>query len=241
MTPLVLKFPLGERTFLTVAEAGPADAASLLIHARRVAGESDFLNAGPCERALTLAAQVAFLRRLRSHDAGFVLKGMVAGRLVAVLSIVRPTQPRLRHRAELGLTVRAAHWGQGIGHRMGAVAIALAKARGLRKLNLRVRADNRRAIRLYLALGFSEEGLSPRALCVRGRFFAEVMMGLCQDRSQPGTSTPSAESWREAASAQPRLAKGLAGLGCRMVPTATSKPASAIRARLLAKLPTPTT
>jgi len=241
MTRLPVRFSIDERGSLTVAEAGPRDAASLLTHARQVARESDFLSAGPGERTRRLEAQVAFLRRLQSNGAGFVLKGMVGGRLVAVLSVVRPTQPRLRHRAEIGLTVRAAHWGQGIGHRMGAVAIALATVRGLRKLNLHVRADNRRAIRLYLALGFSQEGLSPRALCVRGRFFAEVMMGLCLDPSQPGTSIPSAESWREAAAAQPRLARGLAGLGCRIVPTATSKPDSAIRARLLAKLPTPTT
>ena len=64
---------------------------------------------------------------------------------------------------------------------MSEVAVAVAAERGVRKLNLRVRADNRRAIRLYQALGFSREGLSPRALCVRGRFFAEVMMGLCLD------------------------------------------------------------
>jgi len=164
-----------------VGEAGPSDAASLLNHARQVARESDFLSAGPGERALTLEAQVALLRRLRSKHRGFVLKGTSGGRLVAVLSVVRPNQPRLRHRAELGLTVRAAHWGQGIGRRMGEAAIALAAEQGLRKLNLRVRADNRRAIQLYQALGFSREGLSPRALRVRGRFFAEVMMGLCLD------------------------------------------------------------
>ena len=179
MTRLPLRFAIGKARFLTVAEAGPADAASLLNHARQVARESDFLNAGPGERVLTLQAQVAFLRRLRTNHTGFVLKGTIGGRLVAVLSVVRPSQPRLRHRAELGLTVRAAHWGQGIGCRMGKAAIALAAQHGLRKLNLRMRADNRRAIELYRALGFTEEGLSPRALCVRDRFFAEVMMGLC--------------------------------------------------------------
>jgi ribosomal protein S18 acetylase RimI-like enzyme len=62
---------------------------------------------------------------------------------------------------------------------MGEAAIALAVEHGLRKLNLRVRADNRHAIQLYRALGFSREGLSPRALCVHGGFFAEVLMGLC--------------------------------------------------------------
>jgi RimJ/RimL family protein N-acetyltransferase len=127
---------------------------------------------------------VAFLRRLQSNDAGFVLKGTIGGRLVAVLSVVRPSQPRLHHRAELGLAVRAAHWGHGIGRRMSEVAIALAAERGLRKLNLRVRADNRRAIGLYRALGFSREGQSPRALCVHGHFFAEVMMGLCLPMSK---------------------------------------------------------
>ena len=179
MTRLPLRFAIGEARFLTVAEAGPADAASLLNHARQVARESDFLNAGPGERVLTLQAQVAFLRRLRTNHTGFVLKGTIGGRLVAVLSVVRPSQPRLHHRAELGLTVRAAHWGQGIGRRMGEAAIALAAQHGLRKLNLRVRADNRRAIELYRALGFVQEGRSPRSLCVRDRFFAEVMMGLC--------------------------------------------------------------
>ena len=183
MTRLPLSFPLGGRRFLTVAEAGPADAASLLTHARQVARESDFLNAGPGERALTLEAQMAFLRRLQSNDAGFVLKGTIGGRLVSILSVVQPTLPRLRHRADFGLTVRAAHWGHGIGRRMGDVAIAVAAEHGLRKLNLRVRADNRRGIGLYQRLGFSREGLSPRALCVRGLFFAEVMMGLCLDRA----------------------------------------------------------
>ena len=193
MTQLPLRFPVGEPRFLTVAEAGPADAASLLNHARQVARESDFLNAGPGERLPdTKEAQVAFLRRrLRTNHTGFVLKGTIGGRLVAVLSVVRPNQPRLRHRAEFGLTVRAAHWGQGTGRRMGEAAIALAAEHGLRKLNLRVRADNRRAIELYRALGFVPEGLSPRSLCVRGRFFAEVMMGLC-------LATPEPKPWRRA-------------------------------------------
>ncbi len=57
MTRLSISLPLSERRFRTVVEAGPADAASLLTHARKVARESEFLNAGPGERALTLLAQ----------------------------------------------------------------------------------------------------------------------------------------------------------------------------------------
>jgi RimJ/RimL family protein N-acetyltransferase len=169
-------------------QADPADAALLLTHARGAARESSFLNAGPGERALTVEMQRAFLRQLHAHQTGFVLNGMIGDRLVAVLTLVRPKQPRLRHRAEIGLTVRSAHWGQGIGRRMGQVAVALARSQGLRKLNLRVRSDNHRAIRLYQSLGFFREGESPRALCIDGRFFSEVMMGLGLDpRRRPPT------------------------------------------------------
>jgi len=190
MKPLPCRFPLVDGKTLIVARAGPTDAASLLTHARCVARESNFLSAGPGERALTAEAQAAFLRRLRASDTGLVLKGMLGGRLVAVLSLVRPRQPRQHHRAEMGLTVRAAHWGQGIGQHMAALAIALARTQGVRKLNLRVRADNRRALRLYHSLGFVREGVSPRALRIAGRFFAEVAMGLSLDprpRRRPST------------------------------------------------------
>lgn len=166
---------------LSVSLAQAADSQALINHARAVASESDFLKAGPGERHLTPTLQAAFLNRLCAQDLGFVLKGERRGRLVAVLTVVRPSHPRLHHRAELGLTVRSSHWGQGIGRRMAELGIRLAQAQGIRKLNLSVRADNPRALRLYRSLGFLEEGTSSRALCVGQRFFSDVHMGLCVD------------------------------------------------------------
>jgi RimJ/RimL family protein N-acetyltransferase len=64
---------------------------------------------------------------------------------------------------------------------MAEVGIRLAQDLGVRKLNLSVRADNQRALRLYRSLGFEAEGRTARALRVGGRFFAEVNMGLCLD------------------------------------------------------------
>jgi RimJ/RimL family protein N-acetyltransferase len=166
---------------LLVAQAGVEDAKILLKHTRQVAGESDFLKAGPGERTLTARLQAAFLNRLQTQHLGFILKGERGGRLVAVLTVVRPQQPRLHHRAELGLTVRADHWGQGIGHGMATLGIRLAQAQGVRKLNLSVRADHQRALRLYRSLGFKREGISARALRVGRRFYSEIQMGLCLD------------------------------------------------------------
>lgn len=166
---------------LTVALAEATDSQALVRHARLVAGESEFLQSGPGERRLTAELQRAFLDRLRHQRLGFMLKGQVGRRLVAVLTVVRPPHTRLYHRAELGLTVRASHWGQHIGRHMADVGIRLAQDLGVRKLNLSVRADNQRALRLYHSLGFEEEGRTARALRVGGLFFTEVNMGLCLD------------------------------------------------------------
>ena len=48
----------------------------------------------------------------------------------------------------------------------------------VRKVNLEVRADNARAIALYVRLGFREEGRVTRAFCIEGRFFDGLVMGL---------------------------------------------------------------
>ncbi|HJM55982.1 MAG TPA: GNAT family N-acetyltransferase, partial [Planctomycetota bacterium] len=56
--------------------------------------------------------------------------------------------------------------------------IAWAEGTGIvRKINLRVREDNTRAIRLYERSGFVCEGVLQRELLVRGQFHALVSMG----------------------------------------------------------------
>ncbi len=181
MNLLPCELPLDDGEWLVIDRARATDAPALVRLARRVAGESDFLIAGPGEQTRTTAAQAALLERLERTRRGFVLKANLAGNLVATLSVVRPELPRLRHRAELGISVRAAHWSRGIGRRLMAAAIVLARHQGIRKLNLRVRSDNRRAITLYRSFGFVIEGTSTRALRIKGRYFAEHFMGLCLD------------------------------------------------------------
>lgn len=188
-----------------MSPASAADARALVKHTLAVAGESHFLRAGPGERALTPAMQTAFLNRLRAQDLGFVLKGEWRGRLVAVLSIVRPAQPRLHHRAELGLTVRAALWGQGIGRRMAELGIRWAQAQGVRKLNLSVRADNLRALQLYRSLGFAREGTSARAVRVGRRFFSEINLGLCLDPAAAKQPSDRSSGRRARGSASPGI------------------------------------
>jgi RimJ/RimL family protein N-acetyltransferase len=178
---LPCELPLDDGEWLVIDRAVTADASALVRLAGQVAGESDFLSAGRGERPRSTAAQAAFLRRLAQTRRGFVLKATLGLHVVGTLSVVRPDLPRLRHRAELGISVSATHWSRGIGRRLMATAIALARQQGVRKINLRVRSDNQRAIRLYRSFGFVSEGTSPRALFINDRFFSERHMGLCLD------------------------------------------------------------
>jgi RimJ/RimL family protein N-acetyltransferase len=178
---LPCELPLDDGEWLVIDRARSADARALIRLAAQVAGESDFLRAGPSERAHNATSHAAFLERLARKRRGFVLKASLGPNLVGTLSLVRPDLPRLHHRAELGISVSAAHWSRGIGRRLMATAIVLARQQGVRKLNLRVRNDNHRAIRLYRSFGFVSEGTSTRALLINGRFFSERHMGLCLD------------------------------------------------------------
>jgi RimJ/RimL family protein N-acetyltransferase len=182
MSLLPCELPLDDGEWLVIDQAVTADASALVRLAGQVAGESNFLSAGSGERPRSTTGQAAFLKRLAQSRRGFVLKANLGPQVVGMLSVVRPDLPRLCHRAELGISVSAAHWSRGIGRRLMATAIVLAGQQGVRKLNLRVRSDNQRAIRLYRSFGFVTEGTSTRALFINGRFFSERHMGLCLDR-----------------------------------------------------------
>ncbi len=66
-----------------------------------------------------------------------------------------------RHSAVLGMGVVAEYRGQGIGARMLATTLEMGEARGIRRAELVVRADNAPAIALYRRFGFEVEGHLP--------------------------------------------------------------------------------
>lgn len=166
------------RSGATLVTATPEvfDAAALLAYVEQVAGESDFLTFGPGEHGLTLADEVAFLEGAASSGR-FMRKATVDGALVAFLDLRRPPRPRVHHTGEFGLSVRKDFWRQGVGRILLEELLAWAAAAGMRKIDLRVRADNVGAQALYRRLGFVEEGRVTRAMQLRGELFDELIMG----------------------------------------------------------------
>ncbi|TCJ12743.1 GNAT family N-acetyltransferase [Parasulfuritortus cantonensis] len=68
--------------------------------------------------------------------------------------------------------------GRGIGAMLMEAAIDQAWAKGLRRIQLTVRADNSRATSLYERFGFATEGVLRQDFCVDGRYFDGYLMAL---------------------------------------------------------------
>ncbi len=68
-----------------------------------------------------------------------------------------------------------------VGRAMCLRMLQVARQNGVTKVNLKVREDNTKAIRLYESVGFVREGSTARALRIGDAYFSDVLMGVCLD------------------------------------------------------------
>jgi RimJ/RimL family protein N-acetyltransferase len=87
-------------------------------------------------------------------------------------------RPLHAHVGVLGMGVMLEFRGQGVGKALIVAAIEKAKAIGLTRIELLVREENTRAIRLYEHAGFVVEGLKQRSTRIDGRYYNDFLMAL---------------------------------------------------------------
>lgn len=108
------------------------------------------------------------------------LEGQVCGYVA-----VRPASPLPAHAHVLlvgGLGVDPAAQGRGVGRALMEAAVDEARARGARKLALRVLGGNATARRLYEGCGFVVEGVLEREYLLDGQYVDDVFMARHLDR-----------------------------------------------------------
>jgi RimJ/RimL family protein N-acetyltransferase len=164
---------------LEIRAAVPEDAARVLDYIEQVSGESSFLTFGPGEFDMTVEQEADFFRACqRSPNQTYIL-GFINNELVATANVVASSRLRLRHRGEIGMSVSRAFWGIGIGAAMLDHLVEWAQENVmLTKLDLLVRTDNARGIRLYRSRGFIEEGVLRKQFCFDGNFYDLCAMGM---------------------------------------------------------------
>lgn len=172
-------YELKNGRLLLIREVWVEDARALLDYVERISGESDFLSFGPGEFELTEPEEEEFIRKCLASDNQLYILGSIDDTIVATLHFSAGRRPRVRHSGEFGMSVRKQYWGLGIGSLMLDTLIEWARdTQVVKKINLRVRTDNQRAILLYEGKGFVKEGTIRKEILLDGNYFDHHWMGL---------------------------------------------------------------
>ena len=160
-------------------QAEEKDADVIIQYVNCVCGETDYLAFGKGDIDWTVEKERMFIRDHLNGDNKVLVVAEVQGNINGVVGFTGDERKRMRHTGEFGISVSQKYWGIGLGSALVECIIEWAKAAGIvRKINLQVRVDNQRALRLYERFGFVREGLVTRHFKVADKFYDAYFMGL---------------------------------------------------------------
>lgn len=100
------------------------------------------------------------------------------GKVIGWCDISPLDRPVFAHIGSLGIGVLSSYRGRGIGRALMQAALQKAKLKGLTRIELTVRENNKLAINLYEKFGFVVEGIHRNAVCIDGKYENHVFMAL---------------------------------------------------------------
>ena len=108
----------------------------------------------------------------------YEIKNEFENKIVGICSIEGINKIRIKHRVDLAITVLKNYWGNGIGVALINYTIDYCKMNSIKKIELTVRVDNERALKLYKKFGFEIEGEVKNFIYLNGNYYNCYFMGL---------------------------------------------------------------
>lgn len=143
---------------------------------REIAETPGFFCSQPSE--LTNEAVASTISSCNEKNLGVYLVAELNGKLVGHAFLERSSLQSLSHIGELNIAVHIGWQKKGIGTKLLGQIIEWAKAAGLEKIQLNVRASNNVAIHLYKKMGFLEEGRLKKRVKIKDGYLDDIVMGL---------------------------------------------------------------
>ncbi|SCN25481.1 putative acetyltransferase YhhY [Clostridium sp. N3C] len=139
-------------------------------------GETDYLLSYPDESILNIEEEGQFLKEKADSENEVQILALVDDMVVGMAGISALGRIyKLRHRADLGVSVAKEFWSLGIGKALMEACIECARKAGYVQLELTVVAENERAVSMYKRAGFVEYGRNPKGFNSRISGFQEVI------------------------------------------------------------------
>lgn len=138
--------------------------------------ETDYLLSYPDENTYDPEQGAQFLEEKTKANNEIEIVAIVGDKLVGTAGIEAVGHKyKLKHRAELGISILKDYWGLGLGKALMKACIQCAKDAGYTQLELSVVAENERAMSLYRSLGFVEFGRNPKGFMSKTSGFQELV------------------------------------------------------------------
>lgn len=131
-------------------------------------------------QALALDRVEGFVRDSVAGDA-IQFVALDGTRVVGWCDIFPEWADAVSHIGRVGMGLLPEARGQRVGERLLRACLDKARAKGLSRIELHVRADNARAIALYRRLGFAQEAVMPRGMRFDGVYYDGLQMSLLLD------------------------------------------------------------
>lgn len=139
--------------------------------------QTDFLLSYPDENSFDAGQEGQFLAQREAEAREVELCAFLHGRLVGMAGVEAVgTKDKVRHRAELGISVEQDYWDLGIGRALTAACIECARQARYHQLELDVVRENAAAIALYESFGFVEYGRNPKGFRSRLSGWQELVL-----------------------------------------------------------------
>lgn len=161
-----------------IREAHIEDAEDILNFIKEVSDETDFLISDSSERDFNIKKEREFLQNMQSSILEKMFLYKIENEIVGTCSVNGINKKRIKHKVGLGMTVLKKYWGEGIGGKLINHAIEYCKLNSIKKIELEVRIDNERAIKLYKKFGFEIEGEIKKSVYLNGNYYNCYFMGL---------------------------------------------------------------
>lgn len=153
-----------------------SDAQAVIDNFNLTHAQTDYLLSYPDESGLDLQQEIDFLRKKKESADEIEILALLDGEIAATAGINRVgSRYKVRHRAELGISVDEKYWNLGIGRALLKACVECALKAGYEQLELEAVAENERAIALYKSEGFEEYGRNPKGFLSRYSGFQELV------------------------------------------------------------------
>ncbi len=159
--------------------AQESDAGKIVDFYNFVGGETSYLSFEKDEYPMNVKEQEEEIRSLEGKKASIMLLAMDGEEIAGIATIHSSAKIKARHDGELGIVVAKKYQGQGIGTELIRQLIDWAKGNSVTtRISLDTRADNVKAVELYMKFGFVVEGCRRNSTLLDGKYYDLYVMGM---------------------------------------------------------------